>query len=151
MTDSAASSTPAAAAAAPPSSALPTDARCPCLSGSSYGECCGPLHAGTASAPTAERLMRSRFSAFALGDAAYLLASWHPSTRPPSLELDEGLRWYRLDILGRSAGGPLDREGVVEFVAHHRPRPGFPGTAGTQHETSRFVREEGHWYYVSAL
>ncbi|GLK16707.1 YchJ family protein [Herbiconiux flava] len=144
MTDSAAS-----AAAGPPG--LAADARCPCLSGSPYGECCGPFHAGTAVAPTAEQLMRSRFSAFAVGDAGYLLATWHPSTRPASLELDDSLRWYRLDILSRSAGGPLDTEGVVEFAAHHRPHPGHEGTAGAQHETSRFVREGGRWYYVDAL
>jgi SEC-C motif-containing protein len=95
--------------------------------------------------------MRSRFSAFAVGDPAYLLATWHPSTRPSLLELDDSLRWYRLDILSRSAGGPLDTEGVVEFAAHHRARPGHPGAAGVQHETSRFVREGGRWYYVAAL
>ena len=99
MTDSSPS-----AAASPPS--LAADARCPCLSGAPYGECCGPFHAGLAVAPTAEQLMRSRFSAFAVGDPAYLLATWHPSTRPSRLELDDSLRWYRLDILSRSAGRP---------------------------------------------
>ncbi|MFB2554291.1 YchJ family protein [Herbiconiux liangxiaofengii] len=130
---------------------LSASARCPCLSGFAYGECCGPLHDGTAAAPTAERLMRSRFSAFAVGDADYLLASWHPSTRPDSLELDEGLRWYRLDILDGSAGREGDSEGVVEFVAFFKPRPGVSAAAGSQHEVSRFVREGGRWFYVSAL
>ena len=63
-------------------------ARCPCLSGLQYGECCGPFHSGDAFAPTAERLMRSRYSAFAVGDADYLLATWHPTTRPAELALD---------------------------------------------------------------
>ncbi|MCS5722742.1 YchJ family protein [Herbiconiux sp. CPCC 203407] len=118
--------------------------RCPCLSGSPYGECCAPYHRGEATAPTAERLMRSRYSAFAVGDAAYLLASWHPSTRPASLDLDDDVRWYRLDILGRSAGGVLDTEGVVEFSARFAP-------GGEVRERSRFVREDGRWLYVEAL
>ena len=84
-------------------------------------------------------------TAFAVGDASWLLESWHPSTRPDSLELDAGLRWYRLDILARSRGGMLDSEGVVEFEAHYRS----PDGAGSQHEASRFVREGGRWLYVS--
>ncbi|WP_314148087.1 YchJ family metal-binding protein [uncultured Leifsonia sp.] len=119
--------------------------RCPCTSGESYDACCGPLHAG-APAPTAERLMRSRFSAFALGDAAYLLRSWHRSTRPAELELDEGLRWYRLDIERTELGGPFDREGVVAFTAYYKG-----AERGTMHETSRFVREGRDWFYVDAL
>ena len=119
--------------------------RCPCTSGESYDACCGPLHAG-APAPTAERLMRSRFSAFALGDAAYLLRSWHRSTRPAELELDDGLRWYRLDIERTERGGPFDREGVVAFTAYYKR-----AERGTMHETSRFVREGRDWFYVDAL
>ncbi len=87
--------------------------------------------------------MRSRFSAFALGDAAYLLASWHPSTRPATLELDPGLRWYRLDIVGTTGGGVLDKTGTVHFRAY------FTGEAvGVQEEDSRFVREGRRWFYV---
>lgn len=121
--------------------------RCPCSSGLPYDECCGPLHRVERSAPTAEQLMRSRFAAFAVGDAAYLLATWHPSTRPPTLELDAALRWYRLDIIGTERGGPLDREGLVAFEAHYRS----PDGAGSQHETSVFRREEGCWLYVNAV
>jgi len=90
--------------------------------------------------------MRSRYSAFAVGLPAYLLASWHPSTRPQSLELDDSLRWYRLDILGRTQGGMLDTTGTVEFIAYYR------GSAdrGTQHENSLFRRENGLWLYLSA-
>ena len=109
-----------------------------------YDECCGPLHAGTASAPTAEQLMRSRFSAFAVGDAAYLLATRHRSTRPAQLELDADVRWYRLDIIRTERGGLLDREGIVEFEAFFRS----PSGASSQRETSTFVRENGRWYYV---
>lgn len=121
--------------------------RCPCLSGLSYETCCGRLHRGEAVAQTAEQLMRSRFSAFAVGDPAYLLRTWAPSTRPAELDLDPGRRWYRLDILASSEGGPFDRTGVVEFEAFHRG----PGGAASQHERSRFVREDRQWFYVDGV
>ena len=128
--------------------ALPDDARCPCLSGETYAECCGRFHAGLAAggpyAPTAEALMRSRYSAFAVEDAAYLLATWHPTTRPDDLDLADGTTWRRLDVLRTEAGGPFDETGVVEFVAHHRSAVG----RGRMHEVSRFVREDGRWYYL---
>ncbi|MCC6854614.1 MAG: hypothetical protein IT189_00995 [Microbacteriaceae bacterium] len=109
--------------------------------------CCAPIIDGRATAPTAERLMRSRFTAFALGDADYLLKSWHPTTRPRSLQLDPDLRWYRLDIIGRSKGGLLDTEGIVEFVAHYRS----PAGIGEQRENSRFLRDAGEWRYLAAV
>lgn len=118
--------------------------RCPCLSGLPYDGCCARLHRGAATAQTAEQLMRSRFSAFAVGDPNYLLATWHASTRPATLDLDEGLRWYRLDILATREGGPFDTAGVVEFEAFYRS----PDRPGTQHEISRFVREDGQWFYL---
>ncbi len=116
---------------------------CPCGSGRAYAACCGPLHAGEP-APTAEALMRSRFSAFARGDAAYLLASWHPSTRPRELILEPDVVWRRLQIVDTVAGGPDDAEGVVEFRASYRG----PEGAGLLHERSRFVRAEGRWAYL---
>lgn len=122
---------------------MPSPDRCPCLSGATYTECCGPIHAGTL-APTAERLMRSRFTAYAMGLRDYLLQTWHPSTRPRDLELDPDVRWYRLDIHTRTAGGLLDREGTVEFTAYWRG----PDSRGQQHEVSRFVRDGGRWSYV---
>lgn len=88
--------------------------------------------------------MRSRFSAFAVGDADYLVTTWHPTTRPSSLELDADRRWYRLDVLATRDGGPFDTSGVVEFEAFYRT----PGAAGSQRETSRFAREDGQWFYV---
>lgn len=120
--------------------------RCPCLSGLTYPECCGRLHAGEAAAATAEQLMRSRFSAFAVGDPAYLRDTWHSSTRPVDLTLDAGLRWYRLDILARSRGGLTDGEGTVEFRAHFRG-----DEVGSLHEVSRFVREQGRWWYLDGV
>ena len=121
--------------------------RCPCGSGLPYDECCGPLHAGAATAATAEALMRSRFSAFAVGDATYLLRTWHPSTRPSELETDADVRWYRLDIEDRSAGGPFDREGAVTFTAWYRS----PDGPGALHERSRFRREDATWFYVDGV
>ena len=122
------------------------DARCPCLSGESYGTCCRPFHRGETLAPTAERLMRSRYSAYSVGDADYLLATWHPRTAPTSLELDPAQRWYRLDILATNRGGMLDTEGTVEFVARYR----LGGVAGQQHELSTFIRSGRRWLYVDA-
>jgi SEC-C motif-containing protein len=121
--------------------------RCPCLSGLTYDTCCGQLHSGSTTAQTAEQLMRSRYSAFAVGDPEYLLATWHPSTRPSTLELDDGLRWYRLDIVTTREGGPFDTAGVVEFEAFYRS----PGGAGSQRELSRFVRQGARWFYLDGV
>ncbi|RYV51274.1 YchJ family protein [Pengzhenrongella frigida] len=121
--------------------------RCPCLSGQTYDECCGRLHRGESTALTAELLMRSRFSAFAVGDADYLRRTWHPTTRPRDLTLDADLRWYRLDILAASLGGILDTEGTVEFRAYYRG----PFGPGSQHEVSRFVRTGGEWVYLDGV
>ena len=117
---------------------------CPCLSGERYSVCCGPLHAGVTLAPTAERLMRSRYSAFVVGDVAYLLETWHPRTRPDELELDDSLRWTRLDVERCDKGGPFDSTGVVEFTAYGRQG----GVRSAQHEVSRFIRVNRRWYYL---
>ena len=90
--------------------------------------------------------MRSRYSAFAVGDAEYLLATWHPSTRPEDVDLDDDVTWRRLDILSTRAGGPLDRTGIVEFVAHYRSTS--TRERDSLHEVSSFVREGGRWFYV---
>ncbi len=126
--------------------ALEPGSPCPCLSGETFGDCCRPVHQGERPAPTTEALMRSRYSAFAVGDADWLLASWHPSTRPAELDLDDDLTWRRLDILGTWAGGPFDDAGEVEFVAFWRSAS--TGERGRLQERSRFVREDGRWFYV---
>lgn len=118
--------------------------RCPCASGDTFDSCCGPVLSGAIAAPTAVRLMRSRFTAFATGDAAYLLRSWHPTTRPAELDLDAGTRWTRLDILDTVSGGPFDTDGVVEFEAFFRDS----GTPGSMRERSRFLRENRIWTYL---
>jgi SEC-C motif domain protein len=91
--------------------------------------------------------MRSRYSAFAVGDAAYLLATWHPTTRPRTLALDPAVRWSGLEVLSTTGGTLLAAEGTVEFRAHHV----VDGVAGAQHEHSRFVREGGRWLYLDGV
>ena len=92
--------------------------------------------------------MRSRFTAFALGDEAHLLRSWHPSTRPASVSFVPGQRWTSLEVLATDAGGLLDREGEVEFRARYDRR----GRPGVLHELSRFLRDdEGRWVYLGAV
>ena len=117
---------------------------CPCGLPETYEECCGRFHSGAASAPTAERLMRSRYAAFVRRDGAYLLRTWHPRTAPEELELDPGMQWRRLDILSTSRGGPLDTEGMVEFKAYYR----HGSERGVLHEASRFLRENRRWLYL---
>jgi SEC-C motif-containing protein len=120
---------------------------CPCGLPSPYEDCCGRLHARRGSAATPEQLMRSRFSAFAVNDEAYLLRSWHPSTRPPEVRFDPAIRWQRLDILATTGGGPLSDEGTVEFRAHYTAS----GRPGELRENSRFVRHDGAWVYVDGI
>jgi SEC-C motif-containing protein len=115
---------------------------CPCGLGQPYAECCGPAHRGHPPA-TAEGLMRSRYAAFALDDAAYVLSSWHPTTRPAAIEPDPNLRWVGLQVLRSTGGGLFDAEGIVEFRAHFRDG----GQPGELREVSRFVRHGGHWVY----
>jgi SEC-C motif-containing protein len=120
---------------------------CYCGLPAPYDDCCGRFHREDAKAPTAERLMRSRFSAFCVGDEAYLLRTWHPSTRPPHIDFDKALRWERLEVLKTSGGGFLDTDGTVRFRAHYVER----GRAGYQEEHSRFVVQDGAWLYVAPL
>jgi len=121
------------------------DTTCPCGSGRAYAACCGRYHAGPLQrqAPSAEALMRSRYSAFVLGLHDYLLATWHSSTRPAALDADPpGLKWLGLEVR-RHVQQNADHASV-EFVARSK----VGGRAHRLHETSRFVREDGHWYYV---
>jgi SEC-C motif-containing protein len=109
-----------------------------------YADCCGRLidHVNDAPAPDAEHLMRSRYSAFVLARADYLLATWHSSTRPASLDFDAGAKWLGLDVREHKVTGVDAAE--VEFVAHYR----VAGAAVRLHERSRFMREDGRWFYV---
>lgn len=121
-----------------------TDAEpCPCGSGDSFGGCCAPLLRG-APAPTALRLMRSRYTAFVLGDERYLAETWHPGTRPDDLTLDPAQRWTGLEIVEVNAGGEDDKRGIVEFRAGWRSGR----ERGVLHERSRFVKQSGRWWYL---
>lgn len=119
------------------------DDDCPCGSGASYGGCCGPLHRG-AVATTAEALMRSRYSAYALGETDHLWRTWHPRTRPERVTARDALTWRGLVVEETVDGGPDDAEGVVAFTAT------YDGPAGHQvlRERSRFTRRGGRWVYV---
>ncbi|GAA3142279.1 YchJ family protein [Streptomyces echinatus] len=117
-----------------------TSRTCPCGLPRPYDACCGRFHAGSASAPTAELLMRSRYSAFVRGDAAYLLRTWHPRTRPGRLDLDPRTKWTGLEILDTAEGSAFHPTGTVTFRASYR--------GGSLHERSRFERVDGAWVYV---
>jgi len=87
--------------------------------------------------------MRSRYSAFVLDKLPYLLATWHPTTRPASLESNSpGLKWLGLQI--KAAADQDAEHATVEFVARSR----LDGRASRMHETSRFLRENGQWFYL---
>jgi SEC-C motif-containing protein len=109
-----------------------------------YADCCGRFvdHFNTTPAPDAEHLMRSRYSAFVREQASYLLATWHSSTRPASLDFDAGAKWLGLEVRQHQVTGADTAE--VAFVARYRVQ----GQAVRLHERSRFVREDGRWFYV---
>lgn len=118
---------------------------CPCGTGRSYGDCCGRWHAGPQRgfAPDAQALMRSRYSAYVRSLHGYLLDTWHPSTRPASLDGDPpAVKWLGLEVREHTQQDP--DHATVEFVARSRTAAG----AQRMHEISRFVREGGRWYYV---
>jgi SEC-C motif-containing protein len=121
----------------------PADA-CPCGTQRAYSACCGRLHSGSEKAASAEALMRSRYSAYARGLDAYLLATWHASTRPLELSTasDEATRWLGLTVKNHRL---LDStHASVEFVARYR----IAGRGYRLGEISRFVCEDGVWFYV---
>ena len=124
----------------------PAADRCPC-GRASYDTCCGPLHRGDKQATTAEQLMRSRYSAFARNDDAYLLRTWDTRTRPRRITFDPAMRWLRLDVLDVSGGGLLDTEGAVEFDAHFLEHD----RRSVLHERSLFVKAGGRWTYVGPV
>lgn len=110
---------------------------CPCGSGAPYDACCGPLHRQERQAETPEELMRSRYSAYAVGDLDHVFRTWHPRTRPADLTTDPSLNWTGLEILAVG-------EDTVEF----RARWASPRGDGVLHERSRFVRRGGRWVYL---
>ena len=118
----------------------PSHASCPCGSPLPYDTCCGPLLRGERQAPTAEALMRSRYVAYATGDATYVWRTWHPRTRPAAPPDVAGTTWTGLRVGRVEAGGPGDDEGTVAFAASH--------DGGVLRERSRFARRAGRWFYL---
>jgi SEC-C motif domain protein len=122
---------------------------CPCGSGDSFSNCCEPFINGSKNPPTAEKLMRSRYSAFHEGALDYIFNTHHKSTRD---ELDmEGIKtwaieseWLGLKIHETEKGGEKDNEGKVEFSCLFN----FQGKNQTHHELSTFIKEDGKWYFV---
>ena len=126
---------------------MSTSEHCPCGNSTPYEKCCGIFIDGTEIPETAEALMRSRYSAYALQNDRYLLKTWHPSTRPSYKPSDDdGTTWTNLEILRTEKGLKNDTDGIVEFIAQCDVK----GTASHIHETSNFLYEDGRWYYVDA-
>ncbi|MEP5763947.1 MAG: YchJ family metal-binding protein [Halieaceae bacterium] len=123
---------------------MPTPTPCHCGQPQSFSECCGRFIEGAAAAQTAEQLMRSRYSAFVEEDEAYLLASWHASTRPSRVRFNPDQHWLGLSIKSTQAGGSGDASGKVEFVARYK----IHGRGHRLHEISRFEQLDGRWYYL---
>jgi SEC-C motif-containing protein len=122
----------------------PRQGCCPCGSQLGLAQCCGRFIEGTDIAGTAELLMRSRYSAFVLCNQAYLVATWHPDTRPSRVSLDPEQRWLGLSIRATGEGAAGDESGTVEFVVRFKLR----GKGHRLHELSRFKKIDGHWYYL---
>jgi len=120
---------------------------CPCRTGKPYEACCGPVHSGRRPAASAVALMRSRYTAFALGLSDYLYKSWHPSTRPADLSLDPDLEWTGLVIERTTAGKAWDDTGEVRFAAEWRSG----SDSGVLRETSRFAFVGRAWVYVDGF
>lgn len=119
-------------------------APCPCESGLDYDACCGRFIEGDRKPDTAEQLMRSRYTAFTLDRISYLEKTWHATTRPASIETNDKARWIGLRIRRTERGGVEDADGIVEFVARYK----IDGRGHRLHEISRFVKENGQWFYV---
>jgi SEC-C motif-containing protein len=123
--------------------------RCACGSGQLYARCCQPFHLGSAKAPSAEALMRSRYCAYVLGQIDYLVATTLPAVRTTDLWVNykathESIQWIALDVLRTAQGGARDKTGKVEFKASYVQ----DGRPAVHHELSRFRRSGGDWYYV---
>lgn len=141
---------------------IPSQTHCPCGSGAGYAECCEPFLTGIAVAPTAEALMRSRYTAYDKGNIDYLIATLHPKSRQKEdrriLRLSiQTSRWLKLHVLKTQKGQATDTQGIVEFVALYRnaqsqnfATQGLPVMEPVQqlHERSRFVKQDGQWFYL---
>ena len=128
-------------------SVMPGLGDCPCGSGVGYDDCCEPLHDGRRDAATAEQLMRSRYAAYARGEADYVFRTWHPRTRPADLSIDADIVWRGLEVTDTAAGGVDDDRGEVEFTARYE----VGGRRAAMRERSHFERRAGRWFYVDGI
>lgn len=120
---------------------------CPCDSGEIYQACCEPYHSGQLWPRTALSLMRSRYSAYALGKSDYLLKTWLKTTRPGDFWIEKDLFWQSLEIVSTTKGQVRDSKGVVHFKAHYHLAD---GEVGCLEEVSLFKKDaKGHWGYLS--
>ena len=121
---------------------------CLCGSGLTYEHCCHQYHCGKKAAATAEVLMRSRFTAYAMHNEVYLLETWDPGRRPPSIDFSKDhADWQRLQIILSKKGGVADSKGVVEFKAYYQ----LDGEQHIMHEISRFRKKNGCWLYLDGV
>ena len=120
---------------------------CPCGAGAPYGRCCGPLHAGARQAATAVELMRARYCAYVVGEEGYVLRTWHPRTRPATVEVTRGPEWLGLEVLDVVAGAAADAEGEVRLRARYR----HEGSEEVLEERSRFVRRGSRWVHLEQV
>jgi len=123
----------------------PETVACLCGSGLPYTECCDRYHGGEHTPPTAEALMRSRFTAYARRDVDYLLNTWDANKRPATIDFSkETAQWRKLAIVGTKKGGAQDSKGIVEFKAYYSQ----DGDDYFMNEISRFVKTGGRWLYL---
>ena len=124
---------------------LKKNSDCPCCSGKKFGDCCCDYISGKGTPDTSEKLMRSRYTAYALRDSEYILKTWHPSTRPKNMDLSKAdIIWEKLEIISSEKGGDSDIEGEVLFKAFYN----HLGRKYCIQESSKFVKEKGIWLYL---
>ncbi|MFI3154851.1 MAG: YchJ family protein [Methylococcaceae bacterium] len=125
-----------------------TNSFCLCGSVIEYSQCCGPFHAGAKKPATAVALMRSRFTAYALHNANYLVDTWDATVRPELIDFSkETVVWQRLEIGKTKKGGTKDAKGVVEFKAYYLQ----DGEEYVMTEISQFTQRAGGWFYLDGL
>jgi len=125
---------------------------CYCDNNELYGNCCAIAHKDITLVTTAQQLMRSRYSAYVMGNVAYLMQSHHGSTRPISeqkeiLNWTKSVKWLSLEVLSFTNGEVNDVKGTVEFKAHFEEN----GLKDIIHENSKFIRENNHWVYLGEV
>ena len=112
-----------------------------------FSQCCARFIVEATVPQHAVELMRSRYSAYVLGVESYLQSTWHPSTRPTGVIIDQqdAIKWIKLVVLQHHQMDNTDNNASVEFIAHYK----IQGRAHKLHEISRFVREDGRWFYLN--